>query len=286
MAYQIRANDYISGGSRSSSRNGGHPAGTIHIRQVLQRDLHDLYDPASEWGLQLHCFSASSQKIEQLTQTIITEHYSRGCPPNSHGYIFGGYCDISEKKRIPQYRLRNSIVFYEEVVFDHSVSDAFALLVNEITNSARRLREEGIRPCFATIPPASLERWNSHRLGLGRTALLLHEGQYQDMQRRLNTVLSNVNSFITKLNHWNDMYTPYVAGTVLRTKAKKSDQTNYILQHHKLYDGVHADDRLIEEWALKFERAIRKNRVAYRTVHYNSPLTAPLTDELVCSFAN
>ncbi len=79
---------------------------------------------------------------------------------------------------------------------------------------------------------------------------------------------------------------PICCGDGVEDQGKKSDQTNYILQHHKLYDGVHADDRLIEEWALKFERAIRKNRVAYRTVHYNSPLTPPLTDELVNSFAN
>lgn len=272
--------DYFSGGSRSSSRNGGPPHGMTSIRDILERDYQNIYN--TQTGLNLNYSSASSQKIAQLTQTIIDEHYNLGCPPNSHGYIFGGYCDITDMKIIPSYNIRNRRVRYEEVVFDHSIPDAFAILVNEITNSARALRGEGIRPCYATIPPASLEKWNSYRLNLGRTALLLHEGQYEEMQGRLNAVLSSVNSFICKLNTWNSMYTPYIATTVLRTKASQQE-SKFILAHHKLYDGVHADDALVEEWGKKFVRAIRKNRTVYRDFHYPS-LTEPLTDELVLSF--
>ena len=282
MAYNmVVANDYVSGGSRSSSRNGGPPDKTIHLRTLLNRDLHDIYDQ----NLNLHVYSATSQKIQQLTQTVIDNHYNQGCPPNSHAYIFGGYCDISDKRVIPQYRLKNRNVHYEEVVFDHTIPWAYGHLVSEITKSARILRGEGIRPCFATIPPASLKEWNNFRLSNRRTALLLHERHYENMQWRLNAVLASVNSFICKLNFWNDMYTPYVAGTVLRTKSKSD---NYILQWHKFYDGVHADDALIEEWATKFCRAIRKNRVAYRSAHQHpsSSLSIPLTDELVYSFTS
>ena len=206
-----------------------------------------------------------------------------GCPANSHGYIFGGYCDISEKRVIQNYRCRDRTVKYQEVVFDLTIPEAYGKLISEITHSARVLRGEGIRPCYATIPPASLEKWNRHQLSLGKTALLLHEGQYESMQKSLNAVLSNVNSFICTLNVWNDMYTPYVATTVFRTKAKQIDQ-KFILQHHKLYDGVHANDSLMEDWGNKFDRAIRKNRVDYRDIHQQSSLNVALTDEVVLGF--
>ena len=269
-------NDYISGGSRSSSRNGGTP---LHIRDILAEKTSDLYN--NQTGLSLHAFSAPSQKIHQLTQTLVEEHYNRGCPPNTHGYIFGGYCDISDKRIIQNYWWRNRAVQYQEVVFDYTIPEAYGKLISEITTSARVLRREGIRPCFATIPPASLEKWNNHQLKERKTALLLHEGQYEAMQQRLNTVLSNVNSFICKLNVWNDMYTPYVAGTVLRTKASND---KFILSHHKMYDGVHANDKLMREWGDKFDKAIRKNRVAYRSTHHPSDLNIPLTDEIVLRF--
>ena len=286
MAHFLVANDYISGGSRSSSRNGGSP---IHMRTLLNSQLNDIYDQTlnpTNQPLSLQFFSASSQKIKQLTQTVIDNHYEQGCPPDSHAYIFGGYCDLTVKKTIPLYRLKNQNVHYEEVVFDHTIPSAYGHLVAEIVKSARILRGEGIRPCFATIPPASLKEWNNFRLSNGKTALLLHEGQYDDMQGRLDTVLSSVNSFICKLNYWNNMYTPYIAGTVLRTKAKRSD--NFILQWHKFYDGVHADDTLIEEWATKFSRAIRKNRVAFRSAHQHASasLSIPLTDEWIHSFTS
>ena len=52
--------------------------------------------------------------------------------------------------------------------------------------------------------------------------------------------------------------TPYLAGTVLKTFAAKG--RGPILQRHKLYDGVHADDLLIEEWAKKIQTAIENSR--------------------------
>ena len=54
------------------------------------------------------------------------------------------------------------------------------------------------------------------------------------------------------------MVTPYLAGTVLKTRS--AHNRDPILQRHKLYDGVHADDDLIEEWASKIQTAIEQNR--------------------------
>ena len=67
-----------------------------------------------------------------------------------------------------------------------------------------------------------------------------------------------INGFICKLNALNGMYTPYLAGTVVKTHA--ADGRGPILQYEKLYDGVHANDELIEQWAKKIRKAININR--------------------------
>ena len=252
MAHSVYT-DYFSGGSRSSSRNGGPAEGSIHIRDILES--LDRYQIPTNY---IECSSRSSQTISQLTQTLIDNHYDNGCPANSHGYIFGGLCDITQMNSVNNYHYQSRLVRYEETTFNYSMSEAYDYLIHEIAYSNNRLRAEGIRPCFATIPPASLEKWNHFRLSRGKTALLLHEERYPNMQEGLNTVLTRINGFICKLNSWNKMYTPYVATTVLRTKTSGGGRTT--LQHHKLYDGVHADDRLIVSWADKFEKAINKNR--------------------------
>ena len=76
------------------------------------------------------------------------------------------------------------------------------------------------------------------------------------------------------------MYTPYVAGTVMRTKTSGGGQR--ILQFHKLHDGVHADDKLIVEWADKFRTAIKKNRSAtYSNLHAASGLGTQLDGDQI-----
>ena len=269
--------DYISGGSRSSSRNGGPWGSTIHMRDIISQ-LDTYNNP--DIPINLNFYSKSSQTIAQLTHTLISKHYENGCPSNSHGYIFGGYCDVTEMYRNDHYFLNNRYVFYEEATFNMSVSIAYNHLIHELAYSCNRLRAEGIRPCYATIPSASLEKWNDYRMYRGRTALLLHEERYPQMQTDLNTVLSKVNSFIFKLNLWNEMYTPYVAGTVMRTKTSGGGQR--ILQFHKLHDGVHADDKLIVEWADKFRTAIKKNRSAtYSNLHAASGLGTQLDGDQI-----
>ena len=280
-----RISDYVSGGSRSSSRNwSGQPIG---IGQKCAPHISDIYKEGNTI-----CFMArSSQTIAQLTDTIIDMHYSMGCPPNSHGYVLGGYVDITHRDVIPIYELRNSrsgyrrTVRYEEVTFQMTVTEAMTKLVEVLVAATRRLREEGIRPCFATIPPADLAKWNDYRLYCGKTAGLIHESQYEEMQMALNATIVGINGFICRLNHFNAMYTPYLAGTCLRTKTVDNIK-KYITQSHKLFDGVHADDTLIEEWASKLEKSIRKNRTdgKYLSRQNSSILSNPLTDEQVYAF--
>ena len=81
------------------------------------------------------------------------------------------------------------------------------------------------------------------------------------------------------------MYTPYIAGTVLRTKSSTSN--THILRYHRLADGVHADHGLIKEWSKKMTKAIRENRSeGRREEHDHSPLTKEITDQMVLDFSN
>ena len=254
--------DYVSAGSRASSRNGGPRESTKKIGNLVAPLIKDIYND----GNTISFMSRSSQTIKQLTERVIEMHYDLGCPADSHAYILGGYVDVTTREVDEFYRLYSSgsestrTVRYEEVIFEYSVPEAIAKLISEVVASARRLREEGIRPCYATVPPASLQKWNNFRYDSGRTAGLLHEHQYQEMQEALTASLAVANGVICKLNTYHCMQTPYLAGTVLRTKTGHDQSKKYILQEHKLYDGVHADDNLIEKWAEKLLAAIRENR--------------------------
>ena len=280
--------DYVSAGSRASSRNGGTQDSSKNIENLIAPLVRDIYSE----GNTITFMSRSSQTIQQLTERVINLHYDRGCPTNSHAYILGGYVDITDRDVEQYYKLYNSktgytrTVRYEEVTFNYTVPEAIAKLVGEIVASARRLREEGIRPCYATVPPASLNKWNNYRYNRGRTAGLLHEHQYSEMEEALTAALAIANGVICKLNNYHCMQTPYLAGTVLRTKTDPNQNKKYILQEHKLYDGVHAGDDLLEKWADKLHTAIRKNRTSKMAAAqtHDIPLSTPLTDTIVQSF--
>ena len=174
-------------------------------------------------------------------------------------------CDITDREVERNYRIQNyatgthQIVRYEEVTFmRHTVDESFYAATERYAAASRNLISEGLRPCFATIPPACLAKWNDYRLFYGNTAFLIHESQYPEMQAAMNVAISRINGFICKLNSLHGMDTPYLAGIVLKTFSAQN--RGPILQRHKLFDGVHADDRLIEEWASKIQTSIENNR--------------------------
>ena len=148
---------------------------------------------------------------------------------------------------------------YEEVTYEEQINESYEKAIYRYAHASNRLKHEGIRPVFATIPPSCLEKWNDYRLYFGNTDFLLHHTQYDNMQQGLMEAIIKINGFICKLNALHHVYTPYLAGTVVKTHS--ADGRNPILQRHKLFDGVHADDLLIEEWAGKIKKSINKNRL-------------------------
>ena len=253
--------DYVFCSSRGSSRNADNDP--ISMLDFLATNLQNYYHPITQNLLTFNIRPGS--KIHRIVDDIIKTHRGRRSPPNSHAYVIGGYCDLTDREVINNYRIRNratglnTVVRYEEVTFmRHTMQEAYISAIHRYASAANRLKAEGIRPCFATIPPSCLAKWNDYRLYHGKTELLIHEHQYPDMQEAMNQAVANINGFICKLNTLHGMDTPYLAGTVLKTFAAKGRAP--ILQRHKLYDGVHADDLLIEEWAKKVQTAIENNR--------------------------
>ena len=253
-------NDYVFCSSRGSSRNSYNSPKSIF--DFLITDIGLNYSPQTPNRLIFN--SRGGSPIDRIVTDIIDEHYRRGRPTNSHAYIIGGYVDLTYREVINNYCIWNSrtghrqYVRYEEVIFRENVEESYLKAIYRYAHAARRLKSEGIRPVFATIPPSSLYKWNEFRLYFGRTAFLQHTSQYSSMQEGLMAAVVKINGFICKLNALNGMYTPYLAGTVVKTHA--ADGRGPILQYEKLYDGVHANDELIEQWAKKIRKAININR--------------------------
>ena len=224
--------------------------------------MGNLYHPNTSNRLLFNIRPGS--KIDTIVSDIIESHHNRGRPNNSHAYVIGGYCDLTSREKINNYRIKNYATGkvgyhrYEEVIFMDTVNEAYIKAIHRYANASNALISEGIRPCFATIPPSCLNKWNDYRLYYGNTSFLLHTSQYEDMQEGLNAALTKINGFICKLNALHGMETPYLAGTVVKTFSAKNK--GITLQRHKLFDGVHADDDLIKVWSDKITSAIHRNR--------------------------
>ena len=205
------------------------------------------------------------RNMEDMITDVILSHQIRGRPTNSFAYIVGGYVDITFREKDRNYCVRDYVnntrtyYRYEEVTYEEQINESYEKAIYRYAHASNRLKHEGIRPVFATIPPSCLEKWNDYRLYFGNTDFLLHHSQYDNMQQGLMEAIIKINGFICKLNALHHVYTPYLAGTVVKTHA--ADGRNPVLQRHKLFDGVHADDLLIEEWAGKIKKSINKNRL-------------------------
>ena len=59
--------------------------------------------------------------MQEMVSDIIEEHYSRGCPTNSHAYVIGGYVDITYREKYSRYSIKDTsnrkiFVKYKEVI--------------------------------------------------------------------------------------------------------------------------------------------------------------------------
>ena len=143
-------------------------------------------------------------------------------PTNCHVYYVAGLNDLT---RMDSDYHRSSRFHYEEVTFVESPDKAVQRLCDLVDHICQHTLFLGAKPCFATIPPASLTLWNYHRLWNNATTHLLHSDHYDDMQELLIQSIEKVNLYLNQVNESNQMVTPDLAGTILdkrRETAKRA----------------------------------------------------------------
>ena len=121
--------DYLFCSSRGSSRNSYNSPKSIY--QFLINDLTTNYAPNT--AHQLVFDMRGGRQMDNMVSDIITEHYNRGCPSNSHAYIVGGYVDITSRDVDRNYLVKNnynnsrSYVRYEEVIYGETIEEPILL---------------------------------------------------------------------------------------------------------------------------------------------------------------
>jgi hypothetical protein len=188
-------------------------------------------------------------KLNDLCQVAISRIGKDMC--NKIIYFIAGIPDICTMKR-KKYRYRYHM--YEEsfLELDH-VSNMKACILD----TERQIKELGEKVVFATIATiatSSFHEWNFHRYSINKTDVLKFYEDYDKMQDQLNSVLREINQFITELNCKNNMVTPFLHTCVHK---KKGGKIKYMFS--KLIDGVHPTIDLSRSWFKHMEKVILEN---------------------------
>ena len=149
---------------------------------------------------------SSLHRLTEEAVSIIDSPKNVFEPENIHVYFLAGLTDITEKITDQN---------YQEVIFIDSPVDANHKMEMKYYDSSNKIKQLGSHPCYCTIAPMHLDKWNSHRLSKHKTSHLQHFRQYADMQELLIQTIVTANQFITSLNIANDMFTPRIASDIL-----------------------------------------------------------------------
>ena len=199
-------------------------------------------------------------------------------PTNDHIYFMSGICDLTKKTKI------NSDFQYEEVKFVETVSEAESRMTDLVDKITEHILFMGAKPCFATIIPMSLRKWNETRLEQGRTDYLLHQARYGEMQRNLDKVVLSTNKYLQTVNMSNQMETPHLESTVVEHRIGRAPRFHF----GRLVDGVHAppydaeklpQENLVWKWADRLNQAITVNRRINFPVDFDIPLESSSDQE-------
>ena len=211
---------------------------------------HTLAEKLEEWHpspTKLLFQARSSAKLEELRYDAIDFLEHTDDPTNCHVYFVAGVCDIT-------YRDRHGS--YDEVFYIESPQATITRMENMIDSISLDILRFGAKPCFATIVPSNLEKWNFHRLHHHKTSHLLHFHQYSDMQHLLNSTILHINRHIVATNKSNLMETPQLAKTITTTRQLAAPRVHF----NKLADGVHPNHDLSVQWAALLKKSILNNR--------------------------
>lgn len=207
--------------------------------------------------LQIEARSGAS--LEILVRKAIAILRSVPDPSRYHIYFLGGICDITcmHKDHMGWDRETGKALFYEEVTFTEPVEQAVPRYQNLIENISAEIIKLGAKPCFMTVPPSSIETWNTARFNQGITTHLLHYNHYKDMQPNLVRAIQGINYAIISLNIKNNMITPKIADNIMTSPGKNKPPR---VHYSRMSDGVHPDKTIKLSWAAKIIHSIKENR--------------------------
>ncbi|CAG2188178.1 unnamed protein product [Mytilus edulis] len=134
-------------------------------------------------------------------------------------YFIAGIPDICSLER-------NRRSNYEESFLkrtDNSCFEHALRLKNTIVNTETKLKSINCKVVFATITTMSFCLWNLHRLSIGKTSHLKYENAYDRMQLELNSIIQDVNNFITEFNQTNHVITPFFILLYINVRVENLD---------------------------------------------------------------
>ena len=189
-------------------------------------------------------------KYPHLLQEALSDLSSHHDPESCVVYFIGGLPSVTQKDEDSNW----GGMRYEEVVFVEQEDAAVKRVCDLIDQMDQAVRNKGATPCFSTIIPMSIRVWNETRLAQGRTSMLLHSHQYEDMQHFLISTIRRVNAHIVDINVINQVATPHLYDTVA-TFEKGSPRIHY----SRFADGVHLKQEITNKCARKIKNAMAFN---------------------------
>ena len=197
------------------------------------------------------CPGAKLSKLVEEAREIDSQLRSRG-EKADYTVIAGGICSFTRKAPLPHPGARS-------LVYD-TKQDCVSEIKSEIDRVRRTL---GDQVSVATIPPASLIKYYQFMNGKPPTGAFLHALERQ--QAKLLNDIENVNRYIINDNIRTRVETidwdrkVHSHSLKKRTKGKSTFRKRVIRFTDKdLYDGVHANTKLQDQWFTRCVEVIYK----------------------------
>ena len=148
---------------------------------------------------------------------------------------------------------------YEENWFDTSLNKTqdIQLILDNIMQVLSSIQCKVI---FIPITTMNIEKWNTHRLYVKKTKMLLMKSEYPIMQSALNVTIHDINKHMTELNNSQNLATPFIQSYVHKSTGNK---IRYAFA--KLEDGVHPSQNLIKSWIIKIAKTMSENESKFFT---------------------
>ena len=210
----------------------------------------------------------SLKKLNSIAKSSPSIASPRFSTTPTHVYIMAGIPDITEKLHGPHN--------YTECIYNNTPQSTIQNIKIDMQEIANTIISRGAKPIFGTIAPINILKYNTFLKEKRKTSMLKHTHQYDDMQQKVDHIITELNEHIKTTNSTNDLATPFFHMDI--TKRHSKGGRGYRTIHwDNLYDGLHATQHTKQKWANTLKSAIDRNRgnnkrkAPFSPTHTNSP---------------